>query len=89
MYEGFYNAVVKSITKKDTFQGGMSDTGAMIVAGLTVVALIAVQVFVVRFLWNAVLVPSVSVVRPLKSLLQTLGLLILIAMIVPGSVVVA
>jgi hypothetical protein len=38
-------------------------------------------------LWNAVLVPTVSVVRPLKTLLQTLGLLILVAMIHPASVI--
>ena len=88
MYEGFYSAVYNSIAKKDTFQGGTSDAGAVIAAMLAVLVLIVIQLFVVQFLWNVVLVPSVSVVRPLKSLLQTLGLLILFALIVPGSVVV-
>ena len=88
MYEAFYNKVVQSITKKDAFQGGTSDAGAVIAAAVAVLVLIVVQLFVVQFLWNAVLVPTVSVVRPLKSLLQTLGLLILFALIVPGSVTV-
>jgi hypothetical protein len=89
MYEAFYAGVYNSIAKKDTFQGGTSDAGAVIAAAIAVLVLIVVQLLVVQFLWNAVLVPSVSVVRPLKSLLQTLGLLILFALIVPGSVVVA
>ena len=89
MYEGFYSAVYNGIAKKDSFQGGTSDAGAIIAASVAVLVLILVQLFVVQFLWNAVLVPNVSVVRPLKTLLQTLGLLILFALIVPGSVSVA
>jgi hypothetical protein len=89
MYEAFYSGVYNSIAKRDSFQGGTSDAGAVIAAGIAVLVLIVIQLFVVQFLWNAVLVPTVSVVRPLKTLLQTLGLLILLALIVPGSVVVA
>jgi hypothetical protein len=89
MYEAFYSAVYNGVAKKDTFQGGTSDTGAIIAALIAVLVLIVIQLLIVQFLWNAVLVPTVSVVRPLKSLLQTLGLLILFALIVPGSVSVA
>lgn len=71
------------------FAGGTSEAGAALVAILAVAVIIVVQLFVVQWLWNAVLVPTVSVVRPLKTLLQTFGLLILIALIHPGTVVAA
>jgi len=47
---------------------------------------IVIQLFIIQFLWNNVLVKVVSVVRPLKSLLYTLGLLILVVMITPNAV---
>ena len=71
------------------FAGGTSEAGALLAAFLAVVLIIVVQLFVVQWLWNVVLVPAVSVVRPLKTLLQTFGLLILIALIHPGSAVLA
>ena len=76
-------------TVYEGFAGGTSEAGAALVAFLAVAVLIVVQLFVVQWLWNAVLVPAVSVVRPLKTLLQTFGLLILIALIHPGAAVVA
>lgn len=82
MYQSLYNAVAK----RDSFQGGTSDAGAVIAGFLAVAVVVVIQLFLIQFLWNAVLVPTVSVVRPLKTLLQTLGLLILLAMVHPSCV---
>lgn len=61
------------------YQGGSSGTNE-IIAGLLAVALVVViQLFIVQFLWNNVLTRCVSVVRPLKTILETLGLLILVS----------
>jgi hypothetical protein len=84
MYQSLYNAVATA--KGDSFQGGTSDAGAVIAGFLAVGVVVVIQLFVIQFLWNAVLVPTVSVVRPLKTLVQTLGLLILVAMIHPSCV---
>ena len=64
-------------------QGGDS-MGAVVLGLLGVLLLIALQLFIVQWLWNTVLVRTVSVVKPLPSLLYTLGLLLLIAMLFPG-----
>jgi hypothetical protein len=72
--------------KKEGFAGGTSEGGAVIVAFLAIVLLIVVQLFVVQWLWNTVLVRVLSVARPLPSLWYTLGLLLLIAIVHPGTV---
>ena len=64
-------------------QGGDS-MGAVVLGLLGVLLLIAIQLFVVQWLWNTVLVRVVSVAKPLPSLLYTLGLLLLLAMLFPG-----
>ena len=46
--------------------------------------MIVIQLFVVQLLWNTVLTRVVTVVKPLPSLLYTLGLLVLVAMVSPG-----
>jgi hypothetical protein len=79
MYGLVYNTV-------ENFAGGTSDAGAILVAFLAVAVVIAVQCFIVQWLWNNVLVGALSVARPLRSALHALGLLILIAMIHPGTV---
>jgi hypothetical protein len=81
-YYSFFPPLGKTV--KESFQN-QGSTGLGVVALLGIILLIVVQVFIVRFLWNTVLVGLVSGVRPLKSLLKTLGLIILIAMLVPGS----
>jgi len=72
--------------KKEGFAGGTSSGGAVIVAMLAIVLLIAVQLFIVQWLWNTVLVRVISIARPLPSLWYTLGLLLLIAIVHPGTV---
>jgi len=66
-------------------QGGDS-IGAVVLGLLGLLLLVAVQLFIVQWLWNTVIVRVVSVAKPLPSLLYTLGLLVLIAMLFPGHV---
>ncbi len=61
------------------YQGGASGAGSMLAGLLAVALVVVIQLFIVQFLWNNVLTRCVSVVRPLKTLLETLGLLILLA----------
>ena len=61
------------------------NSGAVILATLGIILLMIVQLFIVQFLWNTVLTRVVSVTRPLPSLLYTLGLLVLVAMVLPGA----
>ena len=64
--------------------GGDGGGGAVIMATIAMVLLIIVQLFIVQWLWNNVLVRVSTIVRPLPSLLYTLGLLVLLAMLFPG-----
>jgi len=79
MYGLVYNTV-------EHFAGGTSDGGAVLIAFLAVTAVIAIQCFIVQWLWNNVLVGALSVARPLRSVLHALGLLILLGLMLPGSV---
>jgi hypothetical protein len=80
MYGAVYSAVVNGV---DNF-ANMNESGSVFVAVLAIVALVVVQLFIVRFLWNTVLVRVVSVAKPLPSLMYTLGLLVLLAVLCPG-----
>lgn len=80
MYAAVYSAIVNGT---DSFSD-MNGSGGVLVAVLVVVALLALQLLIVRFLWNTVLVRVVSGVRPIPSLIYTLGLLVLVAMVIPG-----
>ena len=70
--------------KKEGFSSTGGDGGAVILATIAVVLLVIVQLFIVQWLWNNVLMRVSTIVRPLPSLLYTLGLLVLIAMLFPG-----
>jgi len=79
MYGAVYSAIVNG---SDSFA---SESGSVFLAMLAIVAVVVIQLFVVKFLWNTVLVRVLSVAKPLPSLLYTLGLLVLVAMLFPGS----
>jgi hypothetical protein len=85
MYGLVYEPFVK-MAKKEGFAGGTSSGGEMIAAALAVLVILVIQLFVVQWLWNTVLVRVISIAKPLPSLLYTLGLLILIALVHPGYV---
>ncbi len=85
MYVELFKSVAAS-ARQEGFAGGTSPVGAVIAALLTVIVIIVIQLFVVQWLWNTVLVSVLSIVRPLPSLWYTLGLLVLMAMIHPGYV---
>jgi hypothetical protein len=74
-------------TVKEGFEsGGSNPANAALIAGLVVLIFVAIQLVLVQFLWNRVLTHVIPAVRPLKTLLETLGLLILVAMLLPGCV---
>ena len=80
-----YSSLVTTV--KEGFEsGGTNSANAALIAALVVLIFVAIQLVVVQFLWNRVLTHVVPAVRPLRSLLESLGLLILIAMLVPGCV---
>jgi hypothetical protein len=85
MYCQLYQSFVNSA--QENFAGGTSSGGAVLAALLAIALVIVVQLFAIQWLWNTVLVRVVSIVRPLPSLLYTLGLLLLIAFVHPASVV--
>jgi uncharacterized protein YqhQ len=81
MYGAVYSAIVNG---SDSFASGSLGSGSVFLALLAIVAVVVIQLFVVKFLWNTVLVRVLSVAKPLPSLLYTLGLLVLVAMVCPG-----
>lgn len=85
MYGLLYQSFVNSA--QENFAGGTSSGGAILVALLAIALVVVIQLFVIQWLWNTVLVRVVSIARPLPSLLYTLGLLVLIAFVHPATVV--
>ena len=74
--------------KTEGFAGGSSAAGDFIAVTLAILLLVVVQLFIVQFLWNTVLVRVLSVAKPIPNLWYTLGLLVLVAMVHPGTVAV-
>jgi len=87
MYSAVYSNLV-NYAKNEGFVASRTGTGGGLAVGaaLLVLLLVVIQLLVVQWLWNTVLVRVVTVVRPIPSLLYTLGILVLIAMVLPGSV---
>jgi hypothetical protein len=86
MYVEFFKSVAETAVRSEGFAGGTSAAGAYIAALIAVIVLVVVQLFIVQWLWNTVLVRIISIARPLPSLWYTFGFLILMAMIHPGYV---
>ena len=85
VYETFYN-----YAQREGFSSGSSASGiafdfASLFAVALLVLLIVVQLFIVRFLWNTVLVRVVSAAKPIPSLMYTLGLLVLLGLLFPTT----
>ena len=81
MYGAVYSAIVNG---SDRFAGS-NNVGSPLLAVLAIAAVVVIQLFVLKFLWNTVLVRIVSVAKPIPSLLYALGLLVLVAMLFPGQ----
>lgn len=73
--------------RREGFASSGNSMSSVLMALLGVAVVIVVQLFVVQWLWNTVLVRVLSVAKPLPSLWYTLGLLILVAMLSPGVAV--
>lgn len=81
-----YSSIATSV--KEGFDGSSNtnSANAVLVAVLAVLVLVVIQLFIIQFLWNRVLTHVIPAVRPLRTLLETLGLLVLIVMLFPGCV---
>lgn len=85
-YTALYSNISQAFGESFGNQGHADDSTVMVVAFVVIAVLIVIQLVVIQILWNLVLVPLLTGVRPMKSLLSPLGLIILIAMLVPGCV---
>ena len=84
MYGSIYSGLCSTL---EGFNGSPTPSPAVsFVAILLILVLVVVQLFIVQFLWNTVLVKVTTIVKPLPSLVYTLGLLVLVALILPGAV---
>jgi hypothetical protein len=81
-----YGAAYGKIVEKFSSSG---DSGLGLLGLLLVIAMVVVQLFIVRWLWNTVLTRVVSIAKPIPNLWYALGLLVLMAMIHPGYAVAA
>ena len=81
MYGTVYKPLANKV--KEGFQSYQGSAVDGIAAFLAMLLVLVLQLLIVKFLWNNVLVGLVSVVRPFKSLLQVFGFLLLSAMIFP------
>jgi len=81
-----YSSIVTSVKEGFSNNSTTSDLNGLLVGLLVVVILVVIQLFIIQFLWNRVLTHVIPAFRPLRSLLETLGLLILIVMLFPGCV---
>ncbi len=83
---GLVYANMMDYAKKEGFASGGSAM-PVVAASLAIVLLVVVQLYIVQWLWNTVLVRVTSIAKPIPSLLYTLGLLVLVAMVHPGCAV--
>lgn len=94
MFGGFVantvNAVIDGtpLARTETFEStngiGPSPARMAFVSFLTILLLLTALLFFGKFLWNNVLVDLVTIVKPVKSVWQLLGLAVLISLIHPG-----
>lgn len=93
MFGGFISSSVNAaiepvVSKTETFSStngvGVSPARAALVSFLTVIIVLAILLFVGKYLWNEVLVSLVPGVKPAKSVFQILGLAVLIMLMAPG-----
>jgi len=85
MYGAVYSSMLNAAAKEGFASGGSTMPLFWTVIGIAF--LIILQLYIVMWLWNNVLTRVVTVAKPIPSLLYTLGLLILVAMVSPGSAV--
>ena len=81
---GYVYSNITNAAKADTFTSRGNDAGAFVVGVVLLIVVVVVHLFVVKSLWNIVLVRTLSIAKPLPSLLYTLGLLVLLGLLFPG-----
>ena len=73
--------------RTETFESsgaGPSPARLALVSFITLALIFAALLFVGKYLWNNVLVDLVTVVKPVKSVWQLIGLALLLGLISPG-----
>ena len=69
------------VVEKFTNPGAPMSQFGLMGASVAILLLIVLELFVVQWLWNNVLVRVTTLARPIPSLLYTLGLLVLLQMV--------
>lgn len=73
-----FNAAVDSASGRETFQDALSRQ-ELVLADLIVVILVLAGIFMFgKYLWNSVACPHVTFLKPLSSVWQLVGLIILV-----------
>ena len=87
MYTNLYKRVASGTM--ETFSSGSgagngsTEAGAVVAAFITVLLFLALQLLAVQWLWNHVLTKVVTVTKPMSSMFEALGVIILFMMVVP------
>jgi len=82
-YSSLVDAVVPmkfASEKFSDYRGGLGE-GLPLAVFLALLVLIFVQVYVVFYLWNNVLIRVTTIARPMKSLWYALGLIVLVVLL--------
>ena len=73
-----FNVTVDSVSGRETFQNALSRQ-ELVLADLIVTILVLVGIFAFgKYLWNSVACPHVTFLKPLSSVWQLVGLIILV-----------
>ena len=73
-----FNAAVDSASGRETFQDALSHQ-ELVLADLVVTILVLIGIFAFgKYLWNSVACPHVTFIKPLSSVWQLVGLIILV-----------
>ena len=80
MFSKLYTSFANYARDEDGFSSS-GNPGAFLLAAFGMLVILIIQLFIVQWLWNNVLTRVVPGVRPLPSLLWTLGLLVLVDML--------
>ena len=86
MYTNLYKQVASGTMEAFSSGSGhnaSSEMGAVVVAFLTVVAIMVLQLAIVQWLWNSCLTRVVSIAKPMASMFDALGLIVLFMFLWP------
>ena len=83
LYKQAASGTLEAFSSGSGHSNASSEVGAVVIAFLTVLVLLAIQLVAVQWLWNHVLARVVSVVKPMGSIFEALGLIVLFMLLWP------